>query len=331
MKAVVCSEIGLADKLHLEADWPEPEVGAYDVLIDVKAAGINFPDVLQIQGKYQFQPELPYVPGGECAGVVSAIGDAVTRYKVGDEVVTYGGSGAFCEKMTAGEGGVFPKPSSLTFAEAAGVSINYFTSYYALKQRAELKAGETLLVLGAGGGVGITAVEIGKLMGARVIAAASSEEKLQLARDVGADETINYSEVNLKEAVKELTGGLGANVVYDPVGGDFSEQALRATAWQGRFLVIGFAAGPIPKIPLNLALLKGCSIVGVFWGASLGYEPEVNESNIKELWEHFEAGRLKPLVMDQFGLEDYEKAFNALIERKARGKVILDIAGSAGS
>ncbi|MFT5483878.1 MAG: NADPH2:quinone reductase [Halieaceae bacterium] len=325
MRAVVCSENGSADKLKLEADWPEPAVGDNDVLIDVKAAGINFPDVLMMQGKYQHQPELPYIPGGECAGVVSAVGAAVTQYKIGDEVVTYGGSGAFCEKMTAHEGGVFSKPKGLDFAQAAGVSVNYFTSYYALKQRAELKAGETLLVLGAGGGVGITAVEIGKLMGARVIAAASSEEKLQLARDVGADETINYSEVGLKDAVKELTGGRGADVVYDPVGGDYSEQALRATAWKGRFLVIGFAAGPIPKIPLNLALLKGCSIVGVFWGASLGKEPEVNEQNIRELWEHFESGRLKPMVADRFALHDYEKAFNSLIERKARGKVILEI------
>ncbi len=328
MKAVVCSEIGLPDKLRLEGDWPEPEVGASDVLIDVKAAGINFPDVLMIQGKYQFQQDLPYVPGGECAGVVSAVGADVTRFSVGDEVVTFGGSGAFCEKMSAPESVVYPKPEGLNFAEAAGVSINYFTSYYALKQRAELKEGETLLVLGAGGGVGITAVEIGKLMGAHVIAAASSEEKLQLARDVGADECINYSESNLKDAIKGLTGGRGADVVYDPVGGDYSEMALRGTAWKGRFLVIGFAAGPIPKIPLNLVLLKGCSIVGVFWGASIGFEPEVNEANIAELWDHFESGRLKPLIADRFSLDQYEQAFNALIERKARGKVILDIASA---
>lgn len=325
MKAVICSENGLPDKLSLETDWPEPPVGANEVLIDVRAAGVNFPDVLMIQGKYQFQPELPFIPGGECAGVISAVGSDVTRFAVGDEVVTYGGSGAFCEKMAAPEAGVFIKPGGLSFAEAAGVSVNYFTSYYALKQRGELQEGETLLVLGAGGGVGITAVEIGKLMGAHVIAAASSEEKLQLARDMGADECINYSEQNLKDAVKELTGGRGADVVYDPVGGDYSEMALRGTAWKGRFLVIGFAAGPIPKIPLNLALLKGCSIVGVFWGASLGLEPDINEANINELWEHFEAGRLKPMVADRFDLKDYEPALNSLIERKARGKVILDI------
>ena len=252
MRAVVCRELGLPDKLTFENDWPEPPVGEQDVLIEVKTAGINFPDVLMIQGKYQNQPELPYVPGGEVAGIVAEVGDKVTRFKPGDEVITFGGTGAFCDRMATHETLVFPKPVGLDWGEAAGVSINYFTSYYALKQRAELGEGETLLVLGAGGGVGITAVEIGKLMGARVIAAASSEEKLQLARDAGADETINYSEVGLKDAVKELTGGRGADVVYDPVGGDFSEQALRATAWKGRFLVIGFAAGDIPRIPLKI-------------------------------------------------------------------------------
>jgi NADPH2:quinone reductase len=323
MKAVVCSEHGRADKLNLVEDWPQPEVGEHDVLIDVKAAGLNFPDVLIIQGKYQFQPDLPFIPGGECAGIVSAVGDKVTRYKVGDKVISAGGSGAFCEQIAVHELGAFPMPEALSFEQAAGVSITYFTSYYALKQRAELQAGETLLVLGAAGGVGTSAIELGKLMGAKVIAAASSEEKLELCKKLGADEVINYSETSLKDAVKELTGGKGVDVVYDPVGGDFSEQAVRSMAWNGRFLVIGFAAGPIPQIPLNLALLKGCSLVGVFWGRFTGEEPEVNLQNIKDLMEMFNSGQLSPVITDVYPIEQYEDAYNCMIERRARGKVIL--------
>lgn len=325
MRAVTCPELGPGDgdTLRLENDWPEPEFGEDDVLIRVKAAGLNFPDVLMIQGKYQFQPELPFIPGGEVSGVVEAVGEKVTRFKPGDEVVSMGQTGGFCELSAANQLTVFPKPSALSFQEAAGVAITYFTSYYALKQRAELKAGETLLVLGAAGGVGTTAVELGKLMGARVIAAASSDEKLETCRQLGADELINYSETPLKDAIKELTAGKGVDVVYDPVGGDFSEQALRGMAWNGRFLVIGFAAGPIPSIPLNLALLKGCSIVGVFWGRFTGEEPEVNLQNIRDLWELFEAGKLKPVVTDCYPLEQFRDAFTCMTERRARGKVIL--------
>ncbi len=323
MKALVCKELGMADKLCLETDWPVAEVGEHDVLINVKAAGLNFPDVLIIQGKYQIQPELPFIPGGECAGVVEAVGPSVTRVKPGDEVISMGAAGAFCEKMVTNEFAVFPKPEGLSFQQAAGISITYFTSYYALKQRAELQAGETLLVLGAAGGVGTTAVEIGKLMGARVIAAASSDEKLELCKQLGADEVINYSTTSLKDAVKELTAGKGVDVVYDPVGGDLSEQALRGMAWKGRFLVIGFAAGPIPSVPLNLALLKGCSIVGVFWGRFSGEEPELNLQNIDELWALFKQGELKPVVTDTFPIEEYEEAFLCMVERRARGKVIL--------
>ncbi len=325
MRALVCHELGAgnADKLVLEPEWATPELGEHDVLIDVKAAGLNFPDVLIIQGKYQFQPELPFIPGGEFSGVVEAVGDKVTRYKVGDEVISMGAVGGFCEKAAVHEMGVFPKPSALSFEEAAGIAITYFTSYYALKQRAQLKEGETLLVLGAAGGVGTTAVELGKLMGAKVIAAASSDEKLETCKALGADEVINYSETSLKDAIKELTDGKGVDVVYDPVGGDFSEQALRGMAWNGRFLVIGFAAGDIPKVPLNLALLKGCAIVGVFWGRFTGEEPEVNLANITELWELFEAGKLKPVVTDCFPVEQYRDAFTCMSERRARGKVIL--------
>jgi NADPH2:quinone reductase len=323
MKALVCKELGLADKLELVDDWADPELGDHDVLIEVKAAGLNFPDVLIIQGKYQIQPELPFIPGAECSGVVTAVGANVTRYKVGDRVLSMGASGAFCEKIAANEYAVFPMPQSLSFEQAAGISITYFTSYYALKQRANIQPGETLLVLGAAGGVGTTAIELGKLMGARVIAAASSEEKLALCKQLGADEVINYNEVSLKDAVKELTGGKGVDVVYDPVGGDYAEPAIRSMAWNGRYLVIGFASGPIPKIPLNLALLKGCSLVGVFWGRFSGEEPEQNIKNIEELWQLFDSGKISPVVTDSFPFAQYEEAFNCLIERRARGKVIM--------
>jgi len=284
MKAVVCKEHGLPDKLALVTDWPEPTVGEHDVLIDVKAAGLNFPDVLMIQGKYQMQPEMPFIPGGECAGVVAAVGAKVSRFKVGDKVLSAGGSGAFCQRIAVHELGAFPMPDVLSFEQAAGVSITYFTSYYALKQRANLQPGETLLVLGAAGGVGTSAIELGKHMGARVIAAASTDEKLALCKKLGADEVINYSKVSLKDAIKDLTGGKGVDVVYDPVGGDYAEPAIRGMAWNGRYLVIGFASGPIPKIALNLTLLKGCSLVGVFWGRFSMEEPLVNRKNIEELW-----------------------------------------------
>jgi len=324
MKALTCKEHGLADKLELVNDWPEPELGENDVLIDVKAAGLNFPDVLIIQGKYQFQPDMPFIPGGECSGVVAAVGAKVTRYKAGDKVLSMGAAGAFCERIAAHEMAVFSMPEGLSFEQAAGISITYFTSYYALKQRAELKAGETLLVLGAAGGVGTTAIELGKLMGARVIAAASTQEKLELCKSLGADEVINYNEVSLKDTIKELTGGKGVDVVYDPVGGDYAEPAIRGMAWKGRYLVIGFASGPIPKIPLNLTLLKGCSIVGVFWGRFSMEEPEENLKNIEELWELFAQGKISPVVTDSFSIEQYEDAFNCLIERRARGKVIMN-------
>ncbi len=322
MRAIVCEELGTADKLVFR-EWENAELGPNDVAIDVKAAGLNFPDTLIIEGKYQIKPELPFVPGGECSGVVAAVGDKVSRFKVGDKVISMGAAGAFAEQIVVNEFGAFPMPDSLSFEQAAGISITYFTSYYALKQRANLQAGETILVLGAARGVGVTAIEIAKLMGAKVIAAASTEEKLALARKMGADECINYSEDNLKDKIKELTGGKGVDVVYDPVGGDYSEAALRGMAWNGRYLVIGFAAGPIPKIPLNLTLLKGCAVVGVFWGPFAGQEPEENLKNIGELWELFDQGKLSPTVTDCFPVENYVDAFNCLTERRARGKVIM--------
>ncbi|MEM9257960.1 MAG: NADPH:quinone oxidoreductase family protein [Pseudomonadota bacterium] len=323
MKAVVCKEHGMADKLELVSDWPDPEPGENDIVIGIKAAGLNFPDVLVIQNKYQIQPDLPFVPGGECAGEVLAVGSAVTRFKVGDKVVAATGNGAFCEKISVNELGAFPMPETLSFEQAAGVSVTYFTSYYALKQRARLQEGETLLVLGAAGGVGTTAVELGKLMGAKVIAAASSDEKLELCKQLGADELLNYSTTPLKDAVKELTGGKGVDVIYDPVGGDYAEPAVRSMGWNGRYLVIGFASGPIPKIPLNLTLLKGCALIGVFWGRFPFEEPEENQRNVQELWDLFAAGKLSPVVTDLYPVDRYEEAFNCMIERRARGKVIL--------
>ena len=326
MRAVVCPEHGSGngEKLVLRTDWPVPELGDNDVLVNIKAAGLNFPDVLMIQGKYQFQPDMPFVVGSEAAGVVEAVGSAVTRYSPGDEVVAM--RGGFCEQAVCEAERVLPKPDSLSFEEAAGSAVTYFTSYHALKQRAQLKEGETLLVLGAAGGVGTTAVELGKLMGAKVIAAASSDEKLEVCKQLGADEAINYTEVGvdgLKDTIKALTGGRGVDVAYDPVGGDFSEQVIRSMAWKGRYLVIGFASGPIPKIPLNLALLKGCSIVGVFWGRFSVEEPEVGLQNMKEIRELFEAGKLKPVVTDCFPVEQFREAFLCMTERRARGKVIV--------
>lgn len=321
--ALVCREHGLPEKLDLTTDWPVPELGANEVRLRVHAAGLNFPDVLIIQGKYQFQPDLPFVPGGECAGVVEEVGSAVTRWKVGDEVVQMGIAGGFCDTLVVNEMSLLPKPSALSMTEAAGIGITYFTSYYALVQRAAIQPGETLLVLGAAGGVGSTAVELGKALGAKVIAAASSDEKLELCKSLGADEVINYSTEDLKTRVKELTGGQGVDVVYDPVGGDFSEAALRCMAWEGRFLVIGFANGPIPSIPLNLTLLKGCQIVGVFWGRFMSEQPEVHQRNVKTLWEWFESGKIKPVVTDVFPIAEYEAGYAAMMERRAKGKVIF--------
>jgi len=322
-KALVCREHGLPETLDLTADWVLPELGDHDVRIRVCAAGLNFPDVLIIQGKYQMQPDLPFVPGGECAGVVEAVGAAVTRWQIGDEVIHASGAGSFSEAIVANEHTFMSKPKALSMVEAAGIGITYFTSYHALVQRAQLQPGETLLVLGAAGGVGSTAVELGKALGAKVIAAASSDEKLELCKQLGADEVINYGTEDLKGRLKTLTGGRGVDVVYDPFGGDFSEIAVRSMAWKGRFLVVGFANGPIPSIALNLTLLKGCQIVGVFWGRFVGEEPEVHQQNIATLWQWFEEGKIKPVVTDIFPIEEYHRGYAAMMERRAKGKVIF--------
>ena len=332
MKALQCVELGPPDKLKVN-EVPDPEIQPEHVLIENKAASVNFPDVLMIQGLYQFQPELPFSPGGESAGTVAAVGEGVKDITVGDRVFAMTGLGAFSEKIVAHQNSVMKIPDSMDFETAAALPMTYGTSLYALNQRAELKEGETLLVLGAAGGVGLATVELGKAMGAKVIAAASTEEKVNLCKQHGADEGFVYpagkldrdQQKELSAKIKELTGGMGANVVYDPVGDSYSEPCIRATAWDGRYLVIGFAAGEIPKIPINLALLKGMKIVGVFWGAWVGMNPEENKKNFEELFKLHSESKIDPEVSDSFSLDDGAKAIAHLKDRKAKGKVIIKI------
>ena len=324
MRGVLCTEYGAQDKLSL-VDLPDPVAGSGEVVLDMAAASLNFPDLLVIAGLYQFKPEPPFVPGAEGAGTVSEVGADVSHLKVGQRVMAVGVQGAFAQKWVIDAASVIPIPDGMDFATAASLTLAFGTSYHALKQRAALQPGETLLVLGAAGGVGSAAIEIGKAMGATVIAAASSDEKLDFCREIGADMTINYTTEDLKARVKELTRGGGADVVFDPVGGDLSEQAFRSIAWKGRHLVIGFAAGDIPKIPLNLPLLKGASIVGVFWGSFTKRESEENMANGAELFRMLSNGTLEPRVTNTFALEDFEAAFDLMASRRATGKVVLDI------
>ncbi len=322
MRAVVCKEFGPPERLVVE-ELPTPEIGDHQVLLDVKACGVNFPDLLIIENKYQFKPPLPFSPGGEVSGVVKAVGAKVGALKPGDRVLGAPGFGGFAEQVAIDARLCVPIPAAMPFDVAAAFLFTYGTSHYALKDRAALRAGETLLVLGAAGGVGLAAVELGKAMGAKVIAAASSAEKLQVCREHGADEGIDYAKEDLKERIKALTGGNGADVIYDPVGGDFSEQAFRSIAWEGRFLVIGFAAGPIPKIPLNLVLLKGAQIVGVFWGSFTMREPERHQANIRELMEWYLAGKLKPRISATYPFARVAEALGDLAARRVKGKVVL--------
>ena len=332
MKSLQCVELGPPDKLQIK-EVSDPQIIPDHVIIENKAASVNFPDVLMIQGLYQFQPELPFSPGGECSGIIVSVGENVENLKVGDRVFAMTGLGAFCEKILAPKHSVVKIPDSMSFETAAALPMTYGTSLYALKQRANLKEGETLLVLGAAGGVGLATVELGKAMGAKVIAAASTQEKVDLCLKHGADEGFIYptgdlnkdQQKELSSTIKELTGGLGANVVYDPVGDKYSEPCIRATAWDGRYLVIGFAAGEIPKIPINLALLKGMKIVGVFWGAWVGMFPEENKKNFLELFDLHSQEKIKPEVSDSFPLEEGAKAIAHLKDRKAKGKVIIKI------
>ena len=323
MQALLCKELGPADSLVVET-VADPQAAAGEVVVDLYAAGLNFPDTLAITGRYQLRPELPFIPGGEAAGRISALGEGVDRWKVGDRVIVSGATGAFAEKICKPQNEIVALPDSMDYETGAGFLAAYGTSYYALKQRGNLQPGETLLVLGAAGGVGLAAVDIGSALGATVIAAASSEEKLDVACEAGASERINYSRENLKERVKALTDG-GVDVVYDPVGGELAEQALRATGWDGRYLVIGFAAGEIPRIPLNLCLLKSNAIIGVFYGAWIEREPAAYTRNVDELFALYEKGALSPLVTQVFPLRDYVEAFATLTERRAQGKVIFRI------
>ena len=322
MKAVLCKEYGPPESLVLEDVEPlRSETG--QVVVGVKACGVNFPDTLIIQGKYQFKPPMPFVPGSEVAGVVKEVGAGVEGVKVGDRVIAFIGWGGFAEEVLTDAARLIPIPDAMDFTTAAAFVMTYSTSHYALKDRAQLKPGETLLVLGAAGGVGLAAVEIGKVMGARVIAAASTGEKLDVCKQHGASEVINYTTEDLKVRVKELSGGDGVDVIFDPVGGDYSEAALRGIAWGGRHLVIGFTAGEIPRIPLNLPLLKGCSIVGVFWGSFMAREPGHYQENIRELLSWFEAGKLKPHISATYPLEQAAEALNDVMQRKVQGKVVL--------
>ncbi|NJN51259.1 MAG: NADPH:quinone oxidoreductase family protein [Gammaproteobacteria bacterium] len=322
MKAVLCHAYGPPESLRLE-EVADPVPGPNEILIAVKAAALNFPDVLMIEGKYQSQPPFPFAPGGELAGVIESVGAEVSQWRPGQRVFAGTSVGAFVEKIAIGANRVREIPPQMTFEQAAGISTTYGTSYHALKQRAQLKAGETLLVLGAAGGVGIAAVELGKAMGARVIAAASSDAKLAVAEKAGADELINYSDGELKDKVKALTGGRGADVIYDPVGGDLFDQCMRCINWNGRVLVVGFTGGHIPKVPINLILLKGCQVVGVFYGSFTMREPAANAENFREILAMFDAGSLNPLVGAAYPMAEFAAALRCLSERRAVGKVVL--------
>ena len=323
MRAVLCKQFGPPEDLVID-EVADPTPGPGEVLIEVKAAPVTFPDTLMLEDKYQFKADLPYIPGGEVAGTVTAIGADVTGIEVGERVVSgLGAVGGYAEFAVAKENAVRKLPDGVGFAESTGLLYAHGTTYYGLKERADLQPGESLLVLGAGGHVGLSAVEIGKLMGARVIAAASSEEKLDLCRERSADETINYSEESLKDRAKELTNGEGVNVIYDVVGGDYAEQALRAIAWEGRFLVIGFTAG-IPAIPLNLTLLKSCQIVGVFYGAMTSRDPKLANEIAEDLLGWVANGDLKPHISATYGLDGAAGALRNLMDRKSVGKIVIE-------
>lgn len=322
MKAVLCKQFGPPESLVVE-DVPAPVAGPGEVVVTVKAASVNFPDVLIIQNKYQFKPPLPFSPGSEMAGVVKSVGAGVDNVKPGDRVIAFTTFGAFAEEVKTEASRCSPMPEGMSFEDAAAFVLTYGTSDHALRDRAQLKAGETLLVLGAAGGVGIAAIEIGKALGARVIACASSPEKLAVCKQHGADELINYASEDLRERVKALTGGRGVDVVYDPVGGPYTELALRSTAWRGRLLVVGFAAGEIPRIPLNLPLLKGSSIVGVFWGDWAKQEPKAFAAGIAQIGAWHRAGKLKPHVSATFPLERAAEAMQMMVNRQVKGKVVV--------
>ena len=322
MKAVVCKAWGPPDALVVE-DVADLVPAAGQVVVDVKAAGVNFPDVLTVQGKYQVKPELPFTPGNEFAGIVRAVGDGVTAFNTGDRVIGFTRTGAFAEQALAPAEALMPMPPGMDFDVAAAITLTYGTSHHAIVDRGALQPDETMLVLGASGGVGLAAIEIGKALGARVIAAASSAEKLAVCKAHGADVLIDYTKEDLREALKAATDGKGPDVIYDPVGGVYSEPALRAIAWRGRHLVVGFANGEIPRLPWNLMLLKGASVVGVFWGDFVRREPQANMAAMRQMLGWMAEGRLRPLVSRRYELKDTARALNDMAERKVTGKVVI--------
>lgn len=322
MRALRFHELSGPEGLHID-ELPTPEPGPGEVRIRTRAAGLNFPDVLLGRGKYQFKPAPPFIPGGELAGVVEAVGLGVTSLAVGDRVAATMIHGAFAEEVIVPELSAVKLADAVSFETGAATLLTYATTYHALVDRARLRRGETLLVLGAAGGVGTAAIDLGKKLGARVIAAASTAEKLAFCSERGADATIDYAKENLRDRAKALTDGKGADVIYDAVGGELSEPALRAIAWKGRFLVVGFAAGTIPKIPLNLVLLKGCEIVGVFWGQFAALEPEANRANADRILAWVADGSLKPFVSEALPMERARELFTRMEERRVMGKAVL--------
>ncbi|RIK09070.1 MAG: NADPH:quinone oxidoreductase [Acidobacteria bacterium] len=324
MRAVLCKEYGPPESLVVES-VDDPVAKSGQAVIDVAACAINFPDVLAIEGKYQFKPPMPFSPGAEVSGIISDVGSGVENVAVGDAVFASPGFGGLAEKVVVNAESCVPVPDGIDLVHASAFMYAYGTSQHALVDRGHIQPGESLVVLGAAGGVGLAAVELGELLGARVIAAASTEEKLALCREYGASETINYVEEDLKKRMRDLTGGLGADVVYDAVGGPYAEPALRSMAWNGRYLVVGFAAGDIPKIPLNLLLLKGCQAVGVFWGAFVAREPERHKANVEQLMTWWSEGKLRPHVSKTYPLEHAGEAIRLLADRGALGKVVVTI------
>lgn len=322
MKAVLCKSYGKPESLVVE-EIVSPKAEKGEVIISVKACGLNFPDTLIIEGKYQFQPEMPFSPGGEVAGIIKEVGEGVTHLKVGDRVMSGTGWGGFAEEVKAMASNVFKLSDDMNFETAASSMMTYGTSYHGLVNRANLKANETILVLGAAGGVGTAAIQIAKTIGATVIAVASSQEKLDYCKNLGADFTINYATEDLKIRAKEITNGHGVDVVYDPVGDKYAKPALRAIAWKGRYLIVGFAAGEIPKFPLNLPLLKGCSIVGVFWGGFFRNEPEENAKNFQTIVKWFQEGKLETNIYKKYKLEQVAEAMNAMTSKEVMGKIVL--------
>ena len=322
MKALICREYGPPENLSVQ-DMPDLQPGPGEVVVRVRAAGVNFPDALIVQNLYQFKPTPPFSPGGETAGEVMAVGEGVQRVKVGDKVIALTIWGGFAEQVLAKQDQVIPMPEGLSFEVAGSLLLTYGTCLHGLRDRAALQPGQTVLVLGAAGGIGIATIELAKALGARVIAAASSAEKLATCRAKGADEVINYREQNLRDEVKRLTGGQGVDVVMDPVGGDYAEQALRSMAWRGRYLVVGFTDGQIPRLPLNLVLLKGCAIVGVFWGDFIRREPKAAQVYLCDLMQMLEQGKIKPLISGRYSLEQAPQAILELSQRRAQGKLIV--------